>query len=281
MEKVRRATGDEIAWLLAMAAAEGWNPGLEDATAFHAADTSGFWIALDHERPVAGISVVRQDARHGFLGLYLCEPASRGQGHGWRAWQAGLEHLDGRTVGLDGVVEQQDNYRRSGFEFAWRNLRFTGPAPRPDSTVEMRRSTPESVPALVAFDREIGGVDRSDWLSIWFGDTRTRRTRWIPGGPTGSAPQAVGTIRRCREHCKIGPLLAATPELALQLLGGLAATLGAEQIVLDVPEPNESGTAIARRVGLEVVFETARMYRGPAPRVDLGRLFGVATLELG
>ena len=33
--------------------------------------------------------------------------------------------------------------------------------------------------------------------------------------------------------------------------------------------------------GLTPVFETARMYRGPAPALPLERIFGITTFELG
>ena len=39
--------------------------------------------------------------------------------------------------------------------------------------------------------------------------------------------------------------------------------------------------ALARSLGWSASFETARMYRGPAPLVDLARLYGVASFELG
>jgi hypothetical protein len=55
---------------------------------------------------------------------------------------------------------------------------------------------------------------------------------------------------------------------------------GAE-MVLDVPELNAPGVALARELGLEPVFETARMYRGAAPELDVSRIFGVTTFELG
>ena len=41
-------------------------------------------------------------------------------------WQAGLAHAGARTVGLDGVVAQQDNYRKSGFKLAYRSIRYGG-----------------------------------------------------------------------------------------------------------------------------------------------------------
>ena len=49
------------------AAAEGWNPGLDDADAFLAADPGGFLIGRIHEEPIACISVVSYGEAYGFL----------------------------------------------------------------------------------------------------------------------------------------------------------------------------------------------------------------------
>ncbi len=35
----------------------------------------------------------------------------------WNSW---------RTIGLDGVLAQQENYRKSGFQLAYRNIRYCG-----------------------------------------------------------------------------------------------------------------------------------------------------------
>ena len=116
--------------MLGWAADEGWNPGRCDAIPFHAADPTGFLIAeAEDGEPAAAISVVRYGDSFGFLGLYIVRPEYRGRGLGMAVWKAGMEYLAGRTVGLDGVVAQQDNYRKSGFELAHRNVRFQGPAP--------------------------------------------------------------------------------------------------------------------------------------------------------
>ena len=284
---IRVASAAQVDWLLELAADEGWNPGLEDAAAFRAADPEGLLVALDRGDPVAGVSVVRQDDAHGFLGLYLCRPDARGQGHGWRVWQAGLAHLGERSVGLDGVVEQQGNYRRSGFAPAWRNVRFAGvPAHggggeggiEASSGVGVREALAADLPALTAFDREIGGVDRRRFLNVWLVTTRTRRTLMVE---RQGRLRGFGTVRACRRHVKVGPLLADSPEVAGTLLERLARSVDDTEIVLDAPECNPAAIALARDAGLVPVFETARMYRGEAPPVDAERLFGVATLELG
>ena len=82
----------------------------------------GFWEG----EPVAAISVVRYDDHFAFLGFYIVKPEMRGRGLGWKIWTAGLAHAGARTIGLDGVVAQQENYRKSGFELAHRNIRYGG-----------------------------------------------------------------------------------------------------------------------------------------------------------
>jgi hypothetical protein len=48
-----------------------------------------------------------------------------------------------------------------------------------------------------------------------------------------------------------------------------------------VPEPNKSALRLVKRYEMKPVFESARMYTGPAPNVALARLYGVTTFELG
>jgi hypothetical protein len=39
--------------------------------------------------------------------------------------------------------------------------------------------------------------------------------------------------------------------------------------------------ALTQDLGLSPVFETARMYTGPIPSLQIARVFGVTTFELG
>ncbi|HEY7666126.1 MAG TPA: GNAT family N-acetyltransferase, partial [Xanthobacteraceae bacterium] len=117
---------DEIAIAADWAAAEGWNPGLSDAACFATIDPDGFLIGELDGQPAATISCVNYDARFAFLGFYIVRGDLRGRGFGLRIWNAAIAHAGARVIGLDGVVAQQDNYKKSGFALAYANVRYGG-----------------------------------------------------------------------------------------------------------------------------------------------------------
>ncbi|MCC6983927.1 MAG: GNAT family N-acetyltransferase [Bauldia sp.] len=272
-------TLNELAVVLDWAAAEGWNPGIGDAAAFHAADANGFLLGRLGEEPVAAISVVRYGERFAFLGLYICRPEFRGRGYGMALWNAAMDLAGGRTIGLDGVVEQQANYAKSGFAYAHRNVRYggviTGPLPEAHDVVPLGRVGRDEV---AAFDRRHFGFDRAGFLRAWLDRTGGRTAL---AHVRGGALDGYGVIRDCREGAKIGPLFAGSPPAARALLLALAATRPGQTIYLDLPEPNAEAVALAEGLGLTPRFETARMYRGPAPALPLDRIYGITSFELG
>ena len=86
----------------------------------------GFLIGELGGTAAATISCVNYDGRFSFLGFYIVRPDLRGQGYGLKIWQAAIAHAGARTIGLDGVVAQQENYKKSGFKLAYRNVRYGG-----------------------------------------------------------------------------------------------------------------------------------------------------------
>ncbi len=280
MPEIRTARREEVDLLLAWAADEGWNPGLGDAEPFFMADPQGFHISLAGDQPVAALSCVRSGADFGFVGLYICRPEHRGKGYGLALWQHMLRGFTGRSLGLDGVVAQQANYAKSGFVLAHRNIRYSGRAPKAaaprDSAV---RPIERADLALVsAYDAPLYGAARDRFLASWLeGSTGRRAFMAIQKG--GVAGYTV--IRPCRNGFKIGPLFADTEMIAEQLFLRAAEEAAGEEIVLDLPEPNGAAERLARRFGLEPVFETARMVRGAPVDLPLQRIFGITTFELG
>ena len=118
---------------------------------------------------------------------------------------------------------------------------------------------------------------REAFLRHWVNPDHRRTLGYVEDGHIRS----YGTIRACREGYKIGPLFCDDRTTAERLLAALVAHIDEGPVFLDVPVPNADGVALARDLGLEPVFETARMYRGPAPNLRLDRVFGITSFELG
>ena len=164
--QIRAMSRSELELAIGWARDEGWNPGLHDATPFHAADPEGFLVGVLDGRPISSISVVRYGETFGFLGFYIVIPEERGRGYGYPLWQAGMARLAGRLVGLDGVPAQQDNYRRSGFELAYRNVRYGGTAPAGRAS-GLRDARTVPFEQLLAFDARLFPAPRPGFLAGW------------------------------------------------------------------------------------------------------------------
>ena len=277
---IKPMTREDLAVALDWAAAEGWNPGLHDADCFYAADPSGFLMGWWDDQPIAAISVVKYGISFGFLGFYIVRPDFRGQGYGWQIWQAGLQSLESRTVGLDGVIDQQDNYLKSGFQLAYRNIRYEGTgdgaeAPENAAIVPLLSLPIEQV---MAYDRPFFPDDRTAFLRGWL----TQPDSIAFGVLAATSLVGYGLLRPCRQGGKIGPLFADTPAIADTLFQHLKAKVPAgKPFYLDVPEVNAAAVNLAQTDGLTSMFETARMYLPTAPQLPTDRIFGVTTFELG
>jgi len=276
--RIRPMRPDEIAIAIDWAAAEGWNPGLGDAACFATVDEGGFLIGEIDGKPAATISCVNYDPHFSFLGFYIVRNDLRGRGYGLQIWKAAIAHAGARVIGLDGVVTQQDNYRKSGFSLAYPNIRYGGKVMAPPTPQESVVDLADVRPAdLETSDSAVFPAPRAAFLRSWvraaghFGRARIR----------DGALAAWGVIRPCRTGSKIGPLVAEDRRSAEAVLSGLLQDSGADDVFLDVPGVNTHAAALATELGLAPVFETARMYTAPIKPLALHRVFGVTTFELG
>ncbi len=276
--RIRVMRPDEISTAIDWAATEGWNPGLADGPCFAVADPQGFLIGELDGAPAATVSCVNYGAGFAFLGFYIVRADLRGRGYGMRMWKAAIAHAGRHVIGLDGVVAQQQNYKKSGFELAYANVRYGGFVAAPDrpqaDVIELSEVT---LATVEAYDATVFPAPRPAFLRAWInapGHAGCARMR--DGRLAG-----FGVIRPCRQGYKIGPLVADDRAAAEVVLSALVAKVGGGHVFLDVPGINRDAIALAEHLGLAPVFETARMYTGAIPPLQLDRLFGVTTFELG
>src|SRR6516164_4222402 len=165
--RVRTMPPEEVALAVDWAAAEGWNPGLSDASCFAAAAPDGFLLGEFAGAPAAILSVVNYDDYFSFLGFYIVRPDLRGRGLGLCIWQAGMARAGSRAIGLDGVVAQQDNYRQSGFVFAYNNIRYGGWVAPLEATPTTVSLTEVSFDLIARDDATVFPAARPAVLRIW------------------------------------------------------------------------------------------------------------------
>lgn len=276
--KIRKALPKELSIFLDWADKEGWNPGLHDAGPFLFTDPEGFLVGELDDEVIAVKSAVRYNDEFGFMGFYIVKPEFRGKGYGYQIWKAGFDRLKDIPSGMDGVVDQQHNYVKSGYEFAYRQIRFEGKEMIPKKSFELSAITEADMCNILDYDKTIFPATRGAFLKEWL---------FMPDSYSLKAGDGInlsgyGTIRLCTNGSfKVGPLFADDPATARTLFLQLVDYAEGKPVYLDVSEVNSAAMELAKSQGMKYVFETARMYAGGNPERRREKIFGVTTFELG
>ncbi len=277
---VRIMSKDEVRDIaIEWAANEGWNPGLYDLDSFYESDPEGFYIGLIDNEPIACISAISYNEDFGFLGFYIVKSEYRGKGYGFKLWNEALKHLPIQNIGLDGVIDQQENYKKSGFKLAYRNIRHEGLSKKfKDIATEIHPINRVPFKKILEYDSKVFPVSRKIFLENWFSQPESYAIAYVKDNEVSG----YGMIRKCRNGYKIGPLFADSKVVATEIFNALCNFLDENTtFYLDTPEANTDGVNLAKDNNMHYVFETARMYTKQEPAIDLDKIFGVTTFELG
>jgi GNAT superfamily N-acetyltransferase len=279
----REATREELETAVEWAAAEGWNPGLGDASIFWDTDPGGFVCAERSGEVVGTGSTVAYGREFGFMGFFIVRPDLRGQGIGrdfwiWRRDRLRTRLGRGAAIGMDGVFAMQPFYARGGFVFSHRNLRLAGTG-QGGASVDPALVELGSLPfeQVAGFDRHHFGFSREVFLRRWIRPEGGLGLGFLDGDRI----RGFGVVRPCRTGFKIGPLFAETPAVADALFVALSGHAGGKSVFLDVPENHPAALELGRRHQLTESFGCARMYHGPAPKLPWNQIYGMTTFELG
>lgn len=277
--QIKTMSLEELKLAASWAAQEGWNPGLKDAECYYQADPNGFLMGFLNGEPIASISVVNYQNIFGFLGFYIVKPEYRGQGYGYALWQAGMEYLKGMNVGLDGVVAQQENYQKSGFKLAYRNIRYEGIAAKnlvTSSHIVLLEDVPFA--ELEDYESAFFPCKRTGFLKSWISEPQHTALAFVDKGLL----KGYMVVRPCQLGFKLGPLFADSKHIAQSLFDAACNAIGeGSKIYLDVPEVNPLAMELASQNNMQACFETARMYTGSIPDLDTSRIYGVTSFEIG
>ncbi len=278
--QIRRMSLSGLKIAVDWAVKEGWNLGVNDADCYIKVDPKGFFMGFLDNEPISCISAISYNHVFGFIGFYIVKPEFRDKGYGLQIGSVAMDYLKDHNIGLDGVVEQQENYKKSGFNLAYRNIRYQG---RVEHTQKDDRHIVDltQIPFtdLASYDAAFFPQPRHDFLKSWI-----RQPQSVALGILSDGKLAGYCVLRkgLTTGYKFGPLYADNAELAETLFQSACSRIPQnEAIFVDTPEPNTAAKDFVKRHNMKPVFETARMYSGEIPDLSIDRTYGITSFEIG
>jgi len=258
---------------------EEWNPGEYDGECFYNADPNGFFVGLVNGEIVSIISAIKYGISYGFIGFYIVDEHHRGKGYGIKIWDEAISYLGDRISGLDGVPAQVNNYEKSGYVLAHKNLTFKGKSTIFTSTDKnIIRLSIRDFEDIKRYDALCFPDQRDEFLKCWI----QQQDSYTLGYMHNDKLMGYAKIRKCPEAYKIGPLFADNEVIANKLMRALQTKIPeGSSFTIDLPENHVEAMKFVDTYQMEYSFETARMYKNGFPKIDTKKVFGITSYELG
>ncbi len=268
--------------LVNRAKAEGWNPGPYDAEVFYATDPDGFYGYFHDGTMIAGGSIVSYNKKFGFMGFFIVKPEYRSMGIGRKLWYQRRDTLltrinEDAPIGMDGVIAMQPFYKQGGFEILFRDERYEKTGMKFNINENISPISDEDRDTILEYDKQCFGFYRPQFLKPWLK---------LPGNKTFKYTEddklkGFAIVRKADKGYKVCPLFADNEMIAEELYKACLNSVQGESLFLDIPVVNKGAVNLIKRYNGTYVFECARMYYGTPPDIDINKLFGITTFELG
>lgn len=273
---------DGVKKLVNWAEKEGWNPGPNDAEVYYKTDPDGFY-GYFHNGTLTGVgSIVSYNKEFGFMGFFIVKPEYRSQGIGRKLWYLLCDTLHSRlkkdaSIGMDGVIAMQPFYRKSGFEILFRDERYekTGTEFKPNKNISSILN--EDVESILAYDKKCFGFSRPQFLKPWLKMQGNRTFKYVENRKL----KGFAIVRKADKGYKVCPLFADNEIIAEELYKACLNSVIGQPLYLDIPVINDGAVKIIKKYNADYVFECARMYYGKPPDIEMDKVFGITTFELG
>jgi GNAT superfamily N-acetyltransferase len=261
---------------------EGWNTGPYDADVYYATDPDGFYGFHYNGELIAGGSIVSYDGNFGFMGFFIVKPEYRSHGIGRKLWYLRRDTLLSRlknraAIGMDGVVDMQPFYQKGGFEIAFRDVRYERKGTSFDIDVHISSIETSDYESILAYDEMCFGFPRPQFLIPWLEIPGNKTFKYVENGRL----KGFAIIRKANAGYKICPLFADNATVAEALYKACLHAAEGAAVFLDISMHNEAAKALVKKYEANYVFECARMYLGTPPNIDINKVFGITTFELG
>jgi GNAT superfamily N-acetyltransferase len=274
---------EDLPFADSLCAIAGWNQTLGDWRRFLEMEPDGCVLAEWNGSPVGTATTLRYASEVAWIGMVLVHPGHRRRGIGRAllnhciAW---LQARGMRCIKLDATPAGKQVYDGLGFKGEWTlarrehaGLQLAKPA---DALIRPWRVS--DLPLIASLDAAAFGVSRERLAEALAPRSRVALVlETAPGRVAG-----YGFMRPGSRAIYLGPIVAASDEVGLQLAQALLAHTTNERVFWDIPTANTAATDWARQHGFTQQRILTRMYLGEntAPG-NPRRQFAIAGPEVG
>ncbi len=244
----------------------GWNQVEADWRTFLDSPDGGGWVAETDGSVLGTVTFLRYPAGFTWLAMMLVDPAHRRTGIGAQLMEAALASVAGEScVRLDASPAGEPLYRRYGFvpEYGLERASLLVPSEpawgrrfRPPTAV--RPMEARELPEVLAWDREIFGVDRGVLLASFH--RRAPELAWTAREGARLAGYTFG--RPGQLYHQLGPVAAIGEAVAEALVAGCLSGQSGRRIAVDVPAGARGWMEWLRAAGFRTDRSFLRMRRG-------------------
>ncbi|KAH7082946.1 acyl-CoA N-acyltransferase [Paraphoma chrysanthemicola] len=222
----------------------GWNRAEEDAaTHYSVAEDGKNWLVIlpeGSDTPQGMVIPFIYPNDTAWVGFFIMNATFRGHGLGrklWKEMELAFEKAGTTSVGLDGVEEQVETYKRRGFEDCARIPLMTRDSLGQKAidvtwletdAVALLNLRDVHAEQLAELDLAHTGLDRS---AYWSTGALTSRIDSLGYAVVADKVVSFVYARRCEHGVRIGPLYAATHSQARQLL---------HRVMIDFAKPQDT-----------------------------------------
>jgi hypothetical protein len=178
---------------------------------------------------------------------------------------------------MDGVADMQSFYAKGGFVLAFRDERYERMGEVMDYSNKVSPITVEDTDAVLAYDAMCFGLPRPQFMKPWMQVPGNKMFKYTEGGRL----MGFAIVRKAQQGYKVCPLFADNGAVAEELYRACLDAVAGDPLYLDIPVTNTGAVNLVKKYNATYVFECARMYYGKPPAMDVNKVFGITSFELG
>ena len=216
------------------------------------------------------------------MGFFIVKPEFRSNGIGRKLWYQRRDTLLSKlnkdaSIGMDGVIIMKPFYKKGGFEILFKDERYEKIGIEFKTHKNISSISDEDIESILTYDKQCFGFSRPQFMKPWLKLPDNKTFKYVENGNFNG----FAIVRKANKGFKVCPLFAGNEMIAEELYKACLNLVVGEQLYMDIPVINKGAENIIKKYNATYVFECARMYYGKPPDIDIDKVFGITTFELG